>query len=293
MEFIIQVLLIGITVGAVYGLVAVGWGVLVKSTGILNIAQGQLVMIASYICYTFSNQIGLPFWMAIILTLGVAALLGIFIERTMMRPMIGEPLMSVCMITIALASVLDGVVQMIWGPMDFTYKSYLPDQPIVFGNIFLSSSYIFAFVIAMLVLVGLILFFRFTKAGLAMRGVAENQTVAQSLGVNVGFISSTSWAICCMTAAMGGMILATIVSVSLSLSNIGMVAIPAVIVGGMESLPGAVIGGLIIGITRAFTGTYLDKFMISISEITPYIIMMIILIVKPYGLFGLKEIERV
>lgn len=293
MEHLIQILVIGVAVGAVYGVVALGFVLIYKATGVLNIAQGQLVLAGAYMCYGFAGQLGLPFWLAAIMTMGASLLLGLVIERIFLRPMIGQPLLAVVMLTIGLAAILDGVVQFIWGPYDHAYPAYLPSEPLMLGTAPVSPDYIWGAVLTVILLIAFMLYFRFTKSGLAMRATAESQQVAKSLGIRVTRVNATAWAISSLTAAAGGIILATIISVNLQLSVSGLKAIPAVIVGGLESLPGAIVGGLIIGLAEALSGAYLDKFFIGIKEVAPYVVLLIILLVRPHGIFGLKTIERV
>jgi len=293
MEQLLQALIIGLSLGATYSIIAMGFVLISKATGVLNIAQGDLVMFMAYVAFFFAGTLGLPFWAATLITMAVGLLMGIIIERLFLRPMVGQPLLSVVMITFGLAAILTGLVLLLFGPDERVFPRYLPEQPIVLGPFKLPTDYAFGLVFTLVLLIILVIYLQFSKNGLAMRATAENQQVAQSLGMKVGPITASAWAISCLTAAAGGIILGTLTNVNLAIANGGFKVFPAVIVGGLESLPGGVIGGLIVGLVESLSGTYIDPFLISFKQIAPFVVLMIIMMVRPYGLFGLKRIERI
>ncbi|MBW2109217.1 MAG: branched-chain amino acid ABC transporter permease [Deltaproteobacteria bacterium] len=293
MEMLLQGVLTGLAVGSIYGLSALGFVIIYKSTGILNVAQGGLVMLGSFLCYTFSVTIGLPFWLSFIATMAAAFLLGLIIDRLLFRPMIGQPLLGVVMMTIALLSVIDGMTTLIWSVNYYSYPEVFPETPIEFGDIILSHEYVWAIGICLFFFLLFGFFFRYTRIGLKMRAVSEDQQAAQAAGVGVKTVFSLSWAIGTAVGAVGGIILGLISMVYFGLSFIGLKALPVVILGGLESLPGAILGGLIIGVLENMAGIYLEPYMSGVKDVAPFVVLMIILLIKPHGLFGLKRIERV
>lgn len=293
MEMLFQGVLTGLAVGAIYGLSALGFVIIYKSTGILNVAQGGLVMLGSFLCYTFSVTIGLPLWLSFIAAMATAFLLGLIIDRILFRPMIGQPLLGVVMMTIALLSVVEGMTTLIWSVNYYNYPSVFPEMPIEFRGIIMSHEYVWAIGICLFFFLLFGLFFRYTRTGLKMRAVSEDQQAAQAAGVGVKTVFSLSWAIGTAIAASGGIILGLISMVYFGLSFIGLKALPVVILGGLESLPGAILGGLIIGVLENIAGIYLEPYLSGIKDVAPFVVLMIILLIKPHGLFGLKTIERI
>jgi branched-chain amino acid transport system permease protein len=293
MEQIVQAIVFGLAIGACYGIMAIGFVLLIKSVHVLNMAQGELVMVGGYACYIFAVWLGLPFWLAAILTLAFGFVLGIVIDRLVMRSMLGQTPLIPVMATIGLGQLLIGGTQLVVGSEDHYLPAYLPKDPFKLGTVIMPADYVWTLVITVVLLLIFVCYFRFTKSGLAMRAASESQRTAESLGVNVKTISATAWAITCMTASVGGIIMASLTAVTLQLSVAGIKAIPAVVLGGIESLPGSIAGGLIIGIAESLGGTYLSNAIAGIRDLAPFIMLMIILLVRPYGLFGQKKIERI
>jgi len=288
---IVEHLVIGIAVGAVYSIVALGFVLIYKATGIFNLAQGSLLMIGAYICYVFSITLGLPFYLAVILTLVVSFLLGLLIEVLFLRRMIGQPHLAILMLTIGIYLMVRGIVLVVWGVYSKSFPSYLPTQPVTVLGASVLPIFIVALASAAILFTVFILFFKFTSIGVAMRATQDNQQVAQSAGISVKRVFSVSWAIASLTAAAGGIIVGTILSVSYTLDDFGFKVLPAIILGGLESIPGALIGGLVLGIAEHFGGAYLV--LIGIEDVIPYVILLILLMLVPYGLFGLRRIERI
>lgn len=287
-----QLIVTGLAIGAIYSLVAMGLVIIYKSSGVLNVAQGEILMLMAFICYSLSVQLGLSFYLAAILTLMFAGIIGLLIEVLLLRRMIGQPMLGVIMMTIGLSLIMKSIPDMIWGAVPVNYPAYLPKKMIHIFGIIVSPDYLYGFVVCMLFFIGSIVFFRYLRVGIAMRAVADDQTAAQSMGVNIKRVFGTAWAISCLVAAAGGIILGTITSVSIALAPIGLKAWPVIIVGGLESMTGAIVGGLAIGVMEGIAGGYLDQYISGIKDVFPFLTLLIILFIKPYGLFGLKRIER-
>lgn len=294
METIIQSLVSGIVVGSIYALVALGFVLIYKSTAVINFAQGELLLFGAFLCLTLVTALKIPFWLAFFATLIAAAILGLLLERLFLRPMIGEPIISIIMLTIGLTSVLKGAIHIIWGSETKVYPEVFPAEPIMLGGISVSQVYIYSVAFAVICLILFNLFFRFSSAGIAMRAVANDQQAAQSMGISIKRIFGIAWAIAAVVASIGGILIGNINGVNSSLSAYGLKVFPAVILGGLDSIPGAILGGLIIGALEALSGIYLDPiFEGGTKEVVPFVVLVIVLMIKPYGLFGTEEIEKV
>ncbi len=294
MIFFLQLLVTGLVVGSVYALVALGFVLIYKSSRVINFAQGELVLVGAFICLSLSTTYKVPFLLAFLLTLVVAVLVGLLIERFFLRPMIGESVLSIIMLTIGLSSFLRGLVEVIWGTETRVFPPIFPTKPLNIGGIVLSQVYVWSFVLAILFLGIFTLFFKFTNEGIAMRAAADEEDAALSMGISIKRIYGLAWAIAALVAAVGGIVIGNINGVNISLSMMGLRVFPVVILGGLDSIPGAIVGGLTIGILENLAGGYLDPFFGGgVKEIFPFIILVIVLMIKPYGLFGLERIERV
>lgn len=293
MTLLVQSVVSGVAVGALYGIVALGFVLIYKSTGVLNVAQGGLVMLGAYYCYTGASQLGLPLPVAFLLALVVSFVVGLLIYRVLLRPLIGQPMLAVIMMTIALLSVFNGAVVSIWGASFFTYPKVFPEAPLRVGDIVVSWEFVGGFALAMILNLIFVLFFRYSSMGLQMRAVSEDQQAAQAAGVNVERILSIAWGIGALVAAIAGILLGMVSVVFPGLGYIGMKAFPVVIMGGLESLGGAILGGIIVGVLESLSGAYLEVALSGVKEIAPFVVLLIILLIKPHGLFGQKRIERI
>lgn len=294
MTFFLQMLVTGIVVGSVYALVALGFVLIYKSSNAINFAQGEFLLVGTYICLTLVASYNIPFIAAILITLIFSALLGFIVEKIVLRPFIGKPIISMIMATIGLSSMLAGIVHIIWGHETRVFPQVFSEQPLQFGTIVIAPVYAWALVIVVIMLVIFSLFFKYSKLGIAMRATADDQQAALSMGISVKTIFAVAWAIAAIVSAVGGVLLGNINGVNSSLSTIGLKVLPVAILGGLDSIPGAIIGGILIGIIESLTGGYLDPLVGGgLKEVMPFIILVLILMVKPYGLFGKKEIERV
>ncbi|MEA2039026.1 MAG: branched-chain amino acid ABC transporter permease [Thermodesulfobacteriota bacterium] len=293
-HFFLQLLVTGLVIGSIYALVALGFVLIYKATSILNFAQGELLMLGAYVCLALVVDYRIPFVAAFLMTLVFSLLLGLLLERVILRPMIGEPIISVIMLTIGLSSVLKAVVQATWGTSTRVFPQIFPQEPLNFGGIVVSQVYIWSLGLALLLLIVFSLFFKYSRAGIAMRATADDQQAAQSMGIGVKKVFAMSWAIAAIVSAIGGVLIGNINGINNSLSFIGLKVFPCVILGGLDSIIGAVIGGLIVGVLENLSGGYLDNFFGGgVKEVAPFIVLVIILMIKPYGLFGKIDIERV
>lgn len=294
MEMILQSLISGIVIGSIYALVALGFVLIYKSTAVINFAQGELLLFGAYICLTLVTALKIPFWLAFFATLIAAALLGFLLERLFLRPMIGEPIISIIMLTIGLASLLKAVLHLIWGYETLVFPDVFPAEPLMLGPLSISQVYIYSVFFAIVCLILFNIYFRFSRSGIAMRAVANDQQAAQSMGISIKRIFANAWAIAAVVASIGGILIGNINGVNSSLSSYGLKVFPAVILGGLDSIPGAIVGGFTIGILEALAGIYIDPLVEGGSkEVVPFIILVIVLMIKPYGLFGTEEIEKV
>jgi len=292
MDFFLQLLVNGISLGFLYALSALGFVMIFKSSSVLNLAHGELLAIGAFIFLVLSTWLKLPIFFAFALTLLGTFFLGFVIERFFLRPLIGEALIEVIMLTLGLAIMFKGLMLFIFGGDIHDYRHFLPKGlAVTWGNIVIPSVNVAAFIIGFLFLIIFGLFFKYSSQGIYMRSVADNQPAALSLGVHVRRVFALSWAIAFIVCAISGIVLGIINGINVhELSAIGFKVFPVVILGGLDSIGGAILGGVIIGLLETFTGGYIST---SLREIVPYIVLVIILMVKPYGLFGLVEIERV
>lgn len=284
----------GIVVGSIYGLVALGFVLIYRASDVLNLANGEFVMIGAYISITLITILKLPFIVAMILTLVLSALLGVIVEKVILGPLRNAPTISVIMATIGLSSLLGGAVHMIWGHQTRSFPQVFPSEPIKIGGVLITQVYLWSFIIVMILLVIFSLFFKFSKIGIAMRASADDQQAAMSMGISVKMIYAVTWIIAAVVAAVGGVLLGHINGVNANMSVIGLTVLPVVILGGLDSVLGAIVGGFIIGILQNLAGGYLDPLVGGgLKEVVPFIIVLLILMIKPHGLFGKGGIERV
>jgi branched-chain amino acid transport system permease protein len=292
MEFFLQLLVNGISLGLLYALSALGFVMIFKSSSVLNFAHGELLAIGAFLFLVLSAWAKLPLVLAFAFTLIGSFALGFIVERLFLRPLIGEALIQVIMLTVGLAAMFKGLMLFAFGGDIHSYPEFLPEGlSLQLGTIQVPSVYVAALIIGIVFLILFGFFFKYSSQGIYMRSVADNQPAALSLGVHVRRVFALSWAIAALVCAMSGIVLGIINGVNVhNLSGIGLKVFPVVILGGLDSIGGAILGGIIIGLLETFTGGYIST---SLREIIPYIVLVFILMVRPYGLFGLVEIERV
>lgn len=284
----------GVALGCLYALIAVGFVLILKATDILNFAQGEVIMLSAFICYFLVTTFHLPFLVAILLTAIIAGLMGAVTERLVLRPMLGEPVFAVVMVTIGLSIFLKSMAGIIFGHNNLVFPSPFPTEAVKIGGIVLSQAEIWIMLSTLVLITVFFVFFKYSRMGLAMRGTADDQNVALLMGISVKRVYALIWAVSFITAAVVGVFLANIMVINLGLSSVAISAFPAIILGGLESIPGAIVGGLAIGIIENLAGGYLDQIVGGgIKDVTPFVVLFLVLMIKPYGLFGKREIERV
>ena len=294
MEIIPQILVSGIAAGGVYGLIALGFRSHLQGYKCMNLATGEFMTLGAFVCLTVLTELSAPFGVALFLTMIFAACLGALTERIALRPLIGEPIISVIMVTIGLASVLKGVTHMIWSPQFRNISSGFPSYSLDLGFAIVPSGLLWGFIFAIICTVVFTVIFRYTRIGLAMRATAANQQAALSMGISVKRVFALSWSFAAIHAASSGIIIGNINGISIHMGHIGLKVLSVIILGGLDSIIGAIIGGFIIGILENFTGVYLDAmFGGGVKEVAPFIILVLIIMIRPYGIFGKPLIERV
>ncbi len=290
MDVFLQLTVSGLSTGMIYALAAAGFVVIYKASDVINFAQGDLLLFGTYLVFFAVAQTGLPWSLGIVVTVLLAVAVALVIERLVLRPLIGEPVISMIMVTIGLSSVLRAAVNAIWGPAPRSFESFLPAGDVALGPVMLSTGRLLSIPIALAVLAALWLFFRHTRDGIAMRAIADDQQAALSMGISIPRVFGIAWGLAAASAAIGGIMLAGIVGVSPNVASIGLRVFPVVILGGLDSIRGAVIGGAIIGLLEVYTGGYVGR---GLSLVVPYVVLVLVLMVRPYGLFGKEIIERV
>lgn len=295
MSFFLQLIGTGLSLGSIYGVIGICIVLIFRSTGVFNFAQGMFLVIGAFMCWTFITVLHFPAWLSFVITLVLAGILGLVIERLAFRPMIGQPILAAILMTVSLMAVLKGFTLLIWGGENQAYQPpILPQNPAYFGDVVLSQGYLWGFGVAV-VMVGLfIYFFRRTRHGLVMSATSEDHQLARGIGIPVGRVFSLSWIIAAAASAAVGIILANLFSASLELELIGLKAFAVVILGGLESIPGALLAGLIIGLSESMAAGYIDPLVGGgIRDVFPFIVAIVVLVFRPHGLFGWKRIERV
>ncbi len=292
-EFV-QFLITGLAVGMVYALIALGFVVVWKSSGVANLALGAIVLISSWFTYGMLVQVGFPLWLGFPLVILFALALGWVIERFALRPLIAQPILSLITVTLGIAYFLEGLVNFIWPWSVAALPRLFPTEPIRVGLAVVSQEYIWVAGISLVVFGLLTLFFRYHKMGIAMRATADDQLAVQACGIPVTRIFSRSWMFAGVVAAIGGILISSIGGITYGLVETGLKSFSVVILGGLNSFIGAIVAGPIIGLAESFGGGYLTPHTwAGVKDIIPFIIIIIVIIIKPYGLFGEERIERI
>ncbi|NRA85191.1 MAG: branched-chain amino acid ABC transporter permease [Gammaproteobacteria bacterium] len=294
-ELLTQLVINGLIVGLLYGVVGMCFVLVYKSTQVVNFAQGEFLLIGAWVCWAFLVYLELPFVVGFLLTLVFMAAFGMCLQMLVLRPMIGEPIISVIMVTIGLSIFFQALMKWIFGVSAESYPQVFEQETFVIFGLHVETAYLMSTVFALIIMAAFYFFFKHSKQGLAMRATAFDQQVAQSLGISVKRVFAMSWAIAATVSATAGVVIGMVNGVSDSLSVIGIKVFPAVILGGLDSIIGAIVGGLIIGVLENVAefvdGQYLHWG--NLYDIAPFYVLLIILWFKPYGLFGTKDIERI
>lgn len=285
-----QVLFSGLALGSIYGLVALGFAVIFKATDVFNFAQGMFVVLGAYLAVTAISLLGLPFPLAILFLVIASALVGAVIHILLIQPLSGRPMLSVIMLTIALSIVLRSAIELGYGPQGRTLATPLPMGVLVVGDVRMSYLHLWAAIVSWVCMAIFGAFFRFTSVGLLMRATADGHEAAVVSGINVNAMNRVAWGIGTTLAAIGGLFLGQLQIASTELESIGLLALPAVVIGGMQSIPGAIVGGLLVGVIEQMASAYISP---KSSDIVIYLLLLVILMVRPWGLFGQRELGRV
>ena len=294
MAELLQFVITGITVGMVYALIALGFVLIWKSSGVANLALGQLVLISSWFTYGMLVQADLPIWLGLPLVVLFALALGWMIERLALRPLIAQPILSIITVTLGVAFFIQGAVSFIWPKSVAALPRLFPQEPVHIGTAVVSQEYLWGAAISLALFGLLSLYFKYNKMGIVMRAVADDQLAVQACGVPVTRIFSISWMFACVLAAIGGILMSSIGGITFGLVETGLKTFSVVILGGLNSFLGAIIAGPIIGLAENLGGGYLTPLTWpGVKEVIPFIIIIIVMFLKPYGLFGEERIERI
>lgn len=293
-QFLILLLSNGVLVGLLYSLIALGFVLVYKATDAINFAQGEFVMIAGFVVVAALHLYGVPLGWAVALALGTMVLLGFGLERVMLRPLIGRPVIAVVMATIGLAAVLRGLGPLLWGAETKPLPLPVPDEPVAAGPLLLPPVQLGGALASLVFLGAFGWFFLKSRTGIAMRAVADDQQVAMAMGINVERYFGLAWAMTGLVSLLGGVVWGSLLGVDVHLALVGLKVFPVVILGGLDSVPGAIVGGLVVGVVESVAAGYVDPYVGGgTKDFAPYVLMILALMIRPYGIFGKPIIERV
>ena len=290
MSTFISLTVYGLADGAILALAALGFVLVYKATRVINFAQGEFLLVGAYTFYTAFVLLQLPLVFATVFGVVVAIVLGVAVERFVLRPLIGENAISVIMLTIGLAAVLKAVVQMLFGTAVREQPSILPTGTVRLFGATVPVNRLIVIVIAGLVLAAFAWFFRSSRHAIPMRAVADDQQAALTMGISVRRVFALAWALAAVSALVAGVLLADLSAVNQNIAAFGLIVFPVVILGGLDSVPGTIVGGLTIGLLKQYVSGYADP---GLAEVIPYVVLVAILMVRPYGIFGEVRIEKV
>jgi branched-chain amino acid transport system permease protein len=282
---LVQLIIGGVAQGCIYGLIALGFVLIYKATETVSFAQGELMMLGAFCGLALMTFLGWPFWLAVISSIAAMAVFGMLAERAVIRPILGQPQFAIVMLTIGIGYIARGLITMIPGIGTETHMLPVPykDQIWRFGGVVINAEQVAVIVVTGLLCAALFALFRFSRVGIAMQAASQNQLAAYYMGIPVKRLNGMVWGLAAAVAAVAGLLLAPITFVHANMGFIGLKAFPAAVVGGFGSLPGAIVGGLIIGIVEALAGFYLPE---GVKDIAAYVVVLVMLMVKPNGLFG-------
>ena len=284
----------GILMGGVYALIALGVVVISKSSKVFNIAHGEIMMLLAFFTWWLLDPVDLPLGVSLICVGLLSIVIALVCERFLMRPLIGRPMLIPFIVALILGVFVKGISILSWGGTPRSMPQIFPEGNFTLGGGTFSYTLLFSFIVATGMFVTFVLFFRYTKLGLAMRSVAEDHIVSQNLGINVKRIFAVAWVIGCLSAAIGGILMGSMFIVDPSLGGFTIMrALPVLLLGGIESIPGAFVGAIIIGLAESLSATYIDPHVAEFREVLPFVLMVLILMIRPHGLFGLKAIVRI
>jgi branched-chain amino acid transport system permease protein len=287
--YFLEISLAGLGTGGLYALTGLAFVMIYKATRVVNLAIGEMLMFGAYVFFAFAAGMALPVWAAILGAVAAGGLLGALVERTMIRPMLGESPIAVFMVTVGLGSILVGMVELIWTADPRLLPSFMPSDPVMIGEAFVSPKVFYGFLVASGLIAAVLAVFRFWRGGVALRATASDQAAAYSMGIDVPRVFSLSWTVAGMIGAVAGIVVGAIGGISSTMGIFGLTVLVVVIFGGLDSIAGALVGGLFIGLVEALAGAYLGG---EFKVLSTFVLLVLILMVRPYGLFGTREIER-
>ncbi|WP_048440331.1 branched-chain amino acid ABC transporter permease [Caenimonas sp. SL110] len=290
MNYFIELVVSGLAVGAMYGLVAMSFAIIYKATGVVNFAQGEMGMLSAYTTWSLATTFGTGGLLTVFLAVIIGAVLGLLCERLIMRPMLGEPVLSVVLVTVGLAVVLRSIVTIIWGASPHKFEVAGADTIIDLGGLGLRVSQLGVLAALLLAVLGFWFFLRHSRFGVAMRAVAADEKTARLMGVSTARVQAVAWASSSALAGLAGALFAVIYGLTPTIFELGLKAFPATVLGGFDSILGSGLSGLIIGVLENLVGGYLPS---TFKEIAGFVLILVVLMVRPFGLFGEKRIERV
>jgi len=297
MSYFFQLVVSGIVVGSIYALSALGFVLIYKSSRVLNIAHGQIIAAGAFITYALTVWVGIHIIISFLLSMIITFFLAMSVERVFLRRLIGEPIISVIMVTIGLMSIIDGIIYMTpFGAENFSFPEFLPQTPITLWGVSISWTQMVGVIITFIMIGAFTWFFKASTVGISMRAVSDDQFASMSIGISVPRVFGLAWATAGLSAAAAGGIIGNITGLNFDvLHSFGIIVFPVVIVGGLDSIFGAIVAGIIMGLIQQFAAGYLDGNwgLNGTADVLPYVILLIILLIKPHGLFGIHEIERV
>jgi len=297
MSYFFQIVVSGIVVGSIYALAALGLVLVYKSSRVANFAHGQIIAAGAFITYFLTVTVGIPIFFSFLASMIITFFLAMSVERIFLRRLIGEPIISVIMVTIGLGSIIDGLIYLTpFGTENYSFPAFLPQAPLTLGGVSISWTQLVGVIITFLLIGGFSWFFKKSTVGISMRAVSDDQFGAMSVGISVPRVFGLAWATAGLSAAAAGCIIGNITGLNFdTLHSFGIVVFPVVILGGLDSILGAVVAGIIMGLIQQFASGYLDGNwgLNGTGDVMPYIILVVILLFKPHGLFGIHEIERV
>ena len=297
MTYFFQLVVSGIVVGSIYALSALGFVLIYKSSRVLNIAHGQIIAAGAFITYALTVWMGIHIALSFVMSMIITFFLAMSVERIFLRRLIGEPIISVIMVTIGLMSIIDGIIYMTpFGSENFSFPEFLPKVPLNLWGISISWTQLVGVIITFIMIGAFTWFFKASTVGISMRAVSDDQFASMSIGISVPKVFGLAWATAGLSAAAAGGIIGNITGLNFDvLHSFGIIVFPVVIVGGLDSIFGAIVAGIIMGLIQQFASGYLDGNwgLNGTANVLPYILLLIILLIKPHGLFGIHEIERV
>lgn len=297
MSYFFQIVVSGVVVGSIYALAALGLVLVYKSSRVANFAHGQIIAAGAFITYFLTVTVGVPIFFSFLASMIITFFLAMSVERIFLRRLIGEPIISVIMVTIGLGSIIDGLIYLTpFGTENYSFPTFLPQDPLTLGGVSISWTQLVGVIITFLLIGGFSWFFKKSTVGISMRAVSDDQFGAMSVGISVPKVFGLAWATAGLSAAAAGCIIGNITGLNFdTLHSFGIIVFPVVILGGLDSILGAVVAGIIMGLIQQFASGYLDGNwgLNGTGDVMPYIILLIILLFKPHGLFGIHEIERV